>query len=185
MAVTTPVKRVVMGSFVGVAFVVLQTYLRTDLGPEDDWWETVRREGVPAVHDVLEEVGMYATYPIEEDEYAGTLPVHPEEAEHLLSDEGFRRNPVAALKVRGDGEKEVGSWVYRESPLARRQLHVMLFERSTGQETLTDVYAHEEYSSLHPAVAYEHYREVDYDPERGKERVRDRFDLSRREVDHD
>jgi hypothetical protein len=45
MGVTTPVKRVVMGSFVGVASVVLQTYLRTDLGLETGPGEWTGRQG--------------------------------------------------------------------------------------------------------------------------------------------
>jgi hypothetical protein len=35
------------------------------------------------------------------------------------------------------------------------------------------VYAHEEYSSLNPIVAWRHYRGVTQDAELGKKRVRD------------
>jgi len=177
MGVAEAGKRVGMGAAVAVAFVALQTVLRYQLGPEADWWEDVRRENVPVLHRFLEDYGLYATYPMAAEEYAGTFPHDPETVEEILADEGFVRNPVAALKTRGEGQREVGSWVCRESPIARRQFHVVLFRRPDDEGT--DAYAHEEYSSLNPTVAYEHHREVDYDPEAGVERARELFDLKR------
>ena len=61
----------------------------------------------------------------------------------------------------------------------------MLFERETDDDLQTDVYAHEEYSSLHPLVAYEHYTAMDYDPEAGVERARSIFDLTQKRTADD
>ena len=175
------VKETGLGVIVAVLAVVVNDWLRFTLGPESDWWEEARQTTVPVIHDIVDGFGGYASYPMEDDEYAGTMPMHPEEAERRLASEGFIRNPIAALKTRegadGETEMEVGSWVYREKKTARRQLHVMLFRNPTDGETHTDLYAHEEYSSLNPRVAYEHYTAEDYDPETGIERVTTIFDL--------
>jgi len=80
------------------------------------------------------------------------MPYSVPETEQILWAEGFVRNPFACLKTR-DGTPEVGSWVYRDSPLAPRQLHVMLFR---GEGEATDVYAHEEPSSVNPFRGFVH-----------------------------
>jgi len=59
---------------------------------------------------------------------------------------GFHRNPVAAVKTR-ESVPEIGSWVWRERPTARRQLHVMVFE-NTNRDGAVDIYAHEEYAYI-------------------------------------
>jgi len=174
-------KPLALGAGVAILNPIINIGLRWSLDPEDDWWEDARRATLPVLDSYAERYGEYTAYPLDPDEYAGTAPMPPEEFEQRLAAEGFKRNPIAALKTNPAGKQEVGSWAYRDGPLARRQLHVMLFERETDDGLQTDVYAHEEYSSLHPLVAYEHYTAVDYDPEAGVKRARSIFDLRENE----
>jgi len=173
-------KPLVLGIGVVILNPIINVGLRWNLDPEDDWWEDARQATLPVLDSYAERYGEYTTYPLAPEEYAGTAPMPPEEFEQRLAAERFKRNPIAALKTNPASEQEVGSWAYRDGPLARRQLHVMLFERETDNGLQTDVYAHEEYSSLHPLVAYEHYTAVDYDPEAGVERTRSIFDLKQK-----
>ncbi|MEF8782465.1 MAG: hypothetical protein V5A39_00980 [Haloarculaceae archaeon] len=155
----------------GLGFV--QTYgvpVRRNRGPEGRWWEPLRRSVSRLLGTTLDERA--GPRPITEGEYAGTLRMPLDEAETLLWQWGFLRCPLARLKIR-DGDPEVGSWAYRDRPLARRQLHVMLFEAADG----VDVYAHEEPSSVHPFVGAEHFDGVTQNVARGVELARERLPL--------
>jgi hypothetical protein len=61
--------------------------------------------------------------------------------------------------------------------LASRQLHVYWFETDDG----LDIYAHEEYSSLNPVFAWQHYNAITQDPTLGKEMTRKI--LTKRDID--
>jgi hypothetical protein len=122
---------------------------RWNCGPEGRWWETVRRRISLIAGRFDPQAG---PRPITASEYAGSLDRTLDETEAMLWDEGFIRNPFARLKVR-DGTPVAGSWVYRELPLAPLQLHLMLFEGEGG----TDIYAHEELSSVNPLCAADHF----------------------------
>jgi len=131
----------------------LQTYAlptRWNRGPDGRWWEPVRRtlSGFLGRFD-----GNAGPRPITEAEFAGSLDRSLRETEKRLWEMGFVRNPLARPKTRS-GATVDGSWVYRESPLAPRQLHLMLFESDGG----TDVYAHAELSSVNPLCAPGHVR---------------------------
>jgi hypothetical protein len=126
-------------------------------GPAGSWWEPLRRRASVWLGNVFDEQS--GPRPITAGEYAGSLDRSVPETEALLWAHGFIRNPFARLKTR-DGTPEAGSWVIRERPLAPRQVHVMLFPAQNGG---TDVYAHEEPSSVHPCLATEH---VDGDGQR-------------------
>lgn len=137
-----------LGAGVGMA----ATYavpLRSNIGPEGRWWESVRRVLSRLGNAVDDRLG---PRPITAAEYAGTLPMPPAPADELLWNHGFVRNPFARLKTL-DGRPECGSWVYRESSLSVRQLHVMLFP---SEDVRTHVYAHEEASSVNPHVVVDH-----------------------------
>lgn len=125
--------------------------LRFNRGPESRWWETLRRRISSSLERIDERAG---PRPVVEAEFAGTLDRSLSETEQWLWDMGFVRNPIARLKTR-NGVPEAGSWVYRDSPLAKRQLHVMLFERA---DSGIDIYAHEELSSIHPLHGPAHFR---------------------------
>jgi hypothetical protein len=133
---------------------LIQTYgipLRRNQGPESRWWESVRRAIADGLARIDEQAGPRS---VVHAEYAGALECSLAETEQWLWDMGFVRNPIARLKTR-DGAPEAGSWVYRSSPLSRRQLHLMLFERADGG---VDVYAHDELSSVHPLYGPAHFR---------------------------
>jgi len=123
---------------------------RRVLGPDGWWWVPLQRALSRAGAHVDERLG---PRPITDAEYAGTLDMPPALAGELLWERGFVRNPFARLKHR-DGEPECGSWAYRESWLSFQQLHLMLFP---GEGCRTDVYAHEEASSVNPIVGPAHF----------------------------
>jgi hypothetical protein len=170
-AVTGVLKRVILAG--GAILGLCQTYavpLRVNRGPEGRWWERLRRLVAGTATRVDAQAGPRE---IAAGEYAGVFPGALAETEATLYAEGFFRNPTARLKTRG-GEPEDGSWVYRESPLAPRQLHLMLFERADGH---TDVYAHEELSSVNPLCAMSHFTGAGQSVGAGVRRARELFDL--------
>lgn len=151
----------------------LQAYAlpwRWNRGPESRWWEHLRRVVSRALGRLSPGAG---PRPIAETEYAGSAPASLDETEQLLYERGFVRNPTARLKTR-NGVPEDGSWVYRESPLAPRQLHIMLFERGDGD---TDFYAHEELSSVHPFCSRAHFDGTGQSVRAGVRRTREWFAL--------
>ena len=155
----------------GVGFVV--TYIppfRWTMGPRSRWWEPLRRVSSRVSGSLYDDRA--GPREITAAEYAGTLPLSRAESERVLWAVGFRRNPLARLKTR-DGDPELSSWVYREGPLADRQLHLMLFPGREG----TDVYAHEEPSSANPLVGAEHLSGSAQHVARGVERARERLPL--------
>lgn len=144
---------------------------RWTLGPRHRWWEPVRRGLSRFLGRVFD--SRTGPRPITEHEYAGTINASLDEAERLLSRRGFKRNPLSRLKTR-DGEVEIGSWVFRESPLAKRQLHLMLF-RSADERV--DVYAHAENSSVNPFVGGEHLKGSGQNVAEGVQQARRRLPL--------
>lgn len=157
----------------GAAVGLLQTYgflFAWNVGPGGRWWEPVRRVASRALGVALDRRA--GPRPITEGEYAGTYPGDLDEFERLLWEKGFVRNPFSRLKTR-DGHPEVASWVARESPLADRQLHLMLFPGEDG----VDVYAHEELSSVNPLFGPAHFDGADQRVALGVAVARDRFSL--------
>jgi|AntDeeMinimDraft_5_1070356.scaffolds.fasta_scaffold03544_3 hypothetical protein len=160
----------------GATVGLLQTYglpFAWNVGPAGRWWEPVRRGASRSLGAVLDERA--GPRPITEGEYAGTYPSDRDAFERLLWAEGFVRNPFSRLKVREDGP-EVGSWVTRDSPLADRQLHLMLFPGEDG----VDVYAHEEISSGNPLLGPAHFDGGDQRVALGVEMACERFTLETR-----
>ncbi|SDK08820.1 hypothetical protein SAMN05216226_11741 [Halovenus aranensis] len=148
MGIQLPDPVVNLGAGMGLAL----TYgapCRYNIGPEGRWWETVRRELSELGGVVDERIG---PRPITGAEYAGTVDMPPALVDEYLWEEGFVRNPFSRLKTL-DGQPECGSWVYRESSLAPRQHHVMLFEAGDAR---THIYAHEEASSVNPRMGADH-----------------------------
>ncbi|MBP1988305.1 hypothetical protein [Halolamina salifodinae] len=154
---------VVAAVFLGITYYQAQRGRR---GPEAGFWEFVRGTAIPTLDKVGRAMDIgYAAYTVGYQEYAGTLEMPPEQAESFLYEHGFRRNPLSAYKTLPDGREEQGSWVWRENLLAKKQLHVMMFERRNGE---TDCFAHREYSAINPLTALKHYRGVDYSPKKGE-----------------
>lgn len=152
------------------------------MGYGKDFVNALRRSFLPQVHYLLRgSFGGYAVSHTTADEYVLTACCSEERIESVLDELGFSRNPIAALKVRTDGNTSEGSFVWRPSPLSSWQLHVVL-HAIEGDEERVDVYAHWECSWIrHP---YRHYVARGYDAEKGVELARrcleaydgDRFD---------
>ncbi|MFA9417837.1 hypothetical protein [Natrinema sp. HArc-T2] len=130
----------------------------------EDIVNAVRRSFLPQLHFLFRGTfGGYAISHTTADEYVLTAHCSEQAIEDILERLGFSRNPIAALKVRVDGNTSEGSWVWRPSLLADEQLHIVLhdLENRSG----VDVYAHWECSWIrHP---YRHYFARGYDAETG------------------
>lgn len=113
----------------------------------------LRRRLGPAIDRVAKRVGQ-PEYHVRPNGYVATVSVPIAEVEEKLRDEGFSWDPLSLYHYTPVGNDSDGSWTYRTSLLADRQLHVILFER---RDDRTDVYAHAEYSWLrHPLKHAEH-----------------------------
>ncbi|WP_248897947.1 hypothetical protein [Haloplanus halobius] len=160
-------------SGVAASFGLLHAYglpFDWNCGPSARWWESVRRRLSRIAGRFDDRAG---PRPVTDAEFAGSTDRSLAAFERRLWRTGFVRNPLSRLKTRG-GRPEAGSWAYRDSPLARRQLHLMLFARDDGG---VDVYAHEEPSSVNPALAATHFAGRGQSVAAGVERARARFSL--------
>ena len=139
------------------------------MGYREDFVNAVRRSTWPQLHYLIS--GSFDGYAVSHttaDEYALTTRCSEERLEEILSELGFSRNPIASLKVRTDGNTSEGSWVWRASPLADMQLHIVLHEVENAEKV--DVYAHWECSWIRRP--YKHYVARGYDAEKGVELAR-------------
>jgi hypothetical protein len=149
----------------GIAYVLLYGLCpRWLLGPKATIWNTIRRRSFRVVGYLVGHV-LHIDRPIRHSEFVGRIESPLNEVEQLLWERGFHRNPVAAVKTR-NGVPEDGSWVRREHSTAQRQLHVIVFE-ARDEASGVDVYAHEEFSNVHPSVAVRHYRGIDQNERAG------------------
>jgi len=158
------------------AWAIRQPRSRRLLGPAADWWELVRRHGLPLVDRLARrrlDGSHYAAYELSLDEIVGVIDAPPEEVEQMLWESGAKRMPLAALKTLPDGRAEVGSWAWRDGLLAENQTHGMLFAAGEGQ---TLIAAHGEANALNPFTALDHYRGVGLDADAGERAVRRRLD---------
>ena len=127
----------------------------------------VRRRLLPALHRLKEPLGGYAICRQHPAEYVGTVKRTLDTMRSILAELAFESEPIASLKVHDDGRRSAGSWVRRESPLAKWQLHVTLFRTGEGA---VEVFAHREHSWLrHP---YKHYTQDGWDIQGGVDRMR-------------
>lgn len=126
----------------------------------------LRQRVGPAIDRAAQTVGQPITrvYPAG---YVGTVHRPIDEVESELRDGGFTWDPLSVYHYTLEGDAADGSWAYRSSWRADRQVHVVLF--AEGSET-TDVYAHDEFNwSRHPV---KHAREVDIRRYEGRAEVR-------------
>lgn len=106
-------------------------------------------------------------YQLRDTEYVGTVRKPLDELTKTLQDEGFEWDPLAWYHQPPVGSTPDGSWTYRESLLADRQLHTILIAHSPGY---IDVFAHEEYNWLRHPV--KHLRQVGIKREAGSSWMR-------------
>lgn len=80
------------------------------MGYSEDALNALRRSLLPQLHYLLRGTfGGYAVSHTTADEYVLTAHCSEEALESLLERLGFSRNPIAALKVRMDGNTSEGS----------------------------------------------------------------------------
>jgi hypothetical protein len=154
-------------SLIGLlAFVWAIRHPRTKLilGPPADFWELIRRYGLPLLGKRLPD-RIYTTGNVTESQFVVRTDKSPEQVEEVLWANGYKRMPLAAFKSLPDGRKSVGSWAYRDGPLSDKQLHITLFEAENG----TGVYAHLEPSAINPLTAYAHFASDEVDARAGVE----------------
>lgn len=171
----------------GLAVVVLYHYLGAEyLGAEENkYWNALRKVVLSSGDSIVRQKTNFAvTNPARNFEQVATLEesVDTMQLAQGLESQGYVQGVLSGLKYRppqsdpnsGVVSYESGSMVHRESKsdvlpdaLATRQVHTFWFETENGIE----VYAHEEYSSLNPLVAWMHYRAVTQNAEKGIDRV--------------
>lgn len=100
-------------------------------------------------------------------EYAGTVDCPITDLEAKLQADGFSWAPFSLYHRTPAGTRPNGSWTYRSSILADRQLHVILFARDS--DTI-DIYAHIEPNWLRHPV--KHLQQSGIDREEGATQMR-------------
>lgn len=106
-------------------------------------------------------------YQIRRTEYVGTVRLPMDELVAELRAGGFAWGPISWYHQPPVETDPNGSWTYRRSWLADRQLHVIL---SAEAREHVAVYAHEEYNWLRHPV--KHGKQVGIDRERGAAEMR-------------
>jgi hypothetical protein len=106
-------------------------------------------------------------YRLRDTEYVGTVNRPLDEFTETLQDHGFEWDPLAWYHQPPVGSEPNGSWTYRETLLADRQIHVILIAHSPEY---IDVFAHEEYSWLRHPI--KHLRQVGIERKAGRNEIR-------------
>lgn len=158
-----------------VAFASALLYLALPhhlFGYEASRWNVLRRTVFPALDGLKRQyTDGYAMYPLSEHEVAGTVDASVRDVGIKLDKAGYTRMPLSALKRDHTNTLvERASWSKRDSLFAPWQTHIMLFEQPDGR---TRVYAHYERNAYSPQFAYEHYRGIGMDFEKGKRIARE------------
>lgn len=104
-------------------------------------------------------------YVVQPAGYVGTVEATLPDLEATLYDAGFRWDPFSLHHRTPAGTTSDGSWAYRDSLLADRQLHVVLFERATGR---IDVYAHDEPNWLRHPIGHAGMDDIRRERESGR-----------------
>jgi hypothetical protein len=171
----------------GLLVIILYHYLGKEyLGADENkYWNALRVTLLSAGDStVRKKTGFALTNPATDSDELGTVKLSSPEFAQLLENAGYLQGVLSGLKYRPTNidpntsnqvSFEDGSMVYRESKsslvpdaLAVRQVHVYWFDNGDGS---VDIYAHEEYSSLNPLVAWKHYMAETQNAELGKERL--------------
>ena len=113
-------------------------------------------------------------------EYVGTVHLSVDELEAELRTGGFTWAPMSLYHRTPSGTSTDGSWTYRSSRFADRQLHVVLFAQSPER---VDVYAHSEYNWLRHPIG--HVERRDIRREEGSEEMRRWLDARGLDYDHE
>ena len=140
------------------------TFLNTDFHPGIPY--RIRQMVGPWINRISKVFGP-KSYHVRPTEYVGTVDLPIDDLEATLRDDGFTWAPFSVYHRTPMGTSTDGSWSYRSSWLADRQLHVILF---TQTPTRVDIYAHEEYNWLRHPI--KHAKQVDIDRKEGAAQMR-------------
>lgn len=154
------------------------------LGPEHDYWNGFRAAVLPGLSKAGIEFGPFQVNRVHDSEFACTVRGSLEDIEQMLHEAGYDRNLLAGIKVRegGDGSEqyEATSWAKRHSDnpaipdaLSIYQTHVFAFDNEDGT---FDLYAHHEYNSMNPVVAFQHAKAVGQTHTRGVQNFKQDLD---------
>jgi hypothetical protein len=132
--------------------------------PDFPYW--VRQYVGPGITRLARTIGQ-PEYRIRRTEYVGTVRLPMEELIAELRAGGFAWGPFSWYHQPPVETDPNGSWTYRRSLLADRQLHVVL---SAQAREHVAVYAHEEYNWLRHPV--KHGKQVGIDREKGAAEMR-------------
>ncbi len=105
-------------------------------------------------------------YRLHEAGYVGTVQQPLNEFTAVLQEHGFDWDPLAWYHQPPVGSEPNGSWTYRPTVLADRQIHVILVAHSPKY---IDVFAHEEYNWLRHPI--KHFRQVGIDRNVGSSKI--------------
>jgi len=106
-------------------------------------------------------------YRLRDTEYVGTIYQPLDEFTETLEKHGFNWDPLAWYHQPPVGAEPNGSWTYRRSLLADRQIHVILIAHSPEY---VDVFAHEEYNWLRHPI--KHLLQVGIERKAGSSEIR-------------
>lgn len=139
----------------------------------------IRQRWGPLVNRVARTFGRPVTR-VRPAGYVGTVRAPIQDVEAALRDGGFSWDPVSLYHYTREGDDADGSWAYRASWFADRQLHVVLFAEG---DAVTEVYAHDEFNwSRHPVC---HARQVDIRRAAASARMRRWLEARDLECEHD
>lgn len=148
----------------------------------------VRHRIGPLIDRLARRIGQ-PEYHVHPEGYVGTARLPIADLEAKLRNGGFAWDPISLYHYTPAGSSTDGSWVYRSSLFADRQLHVVLFSQALDR---TDIYAHAEFNWLrHPL---KHAEQVNIRREEGVAKMRrwldaqgleyERESVVRRRVEH-
>ncbi len=117
-------------------------------------------------------------YRLSDTEYVGTVQQSLGEFTETLQEHGFEWDPLAWYHQPPVWSEPNGSWTYRRTLLADRQIHVILIAHSP---TYIDVFAHEEYNWLRHPI--KHFWQVGNDRKAGSSKMRRWIESHGMEID--
>jgi len=137
----------------------------------------VRRRFGPVITRLGRTLGQ-PEYRLHDTEYVGTVHRPLGEFTETLQEHGFEWDPLAWYHQPPVGSEPNGSWTYRPTLLADRQIHVILIAHSP---TYIDVFAHEEYNWLRHPI--KHLWQVGIDRKAGSSKMRRWIESHGMEID--
>lgn len=137
-----------------------------DRGLRSSVLRRVRHRAGPAINRLVRVIGQ-PTIQVHPPGYVGTVELAIGDFEAELQDGGFSWDPLSMYHYTPEGNSTDGSWAYRPSLLADRQLHAVLFAQDGDR---TDVYVHEEFSWLRHPI--KHAKQVDIRRDEGVAEMR-------------